>query len=220
MLWAHDHSQETNVRVLPDKQGIVRKGMEERAQQVWDGWNSPTGKTICGATRLHVSTEFQVNAQSLGACLTPAPVIGGRAWPSCKPRPEMTSEPESWEKALALWLNTTPGLIARWWVSTRQQRGRANLTVTTIGNIPVLDLRALSGETVNRLAEECDRVETLSLLPANEAYRDPNRKRLDETVLCDVLGLPRSILEPLDTVREAWCAEPSVHGGKSTRPGG
>ena len=220
MLWAHNHAQEKSIRVLPDSRGVVRSGMETRARQVWDGWTTPTGTEICGASRLHINRDFRLNSQALGACLTPAGVLGGHGWPSAMPRRELTDLPEMWEKALALWLNTTPGLVARWWVSSRQQQGRARLTVTTIGNIPVLDLRAVPGETVSQLAEECDRLETLSLLPANEAYRDANRKRVDETVLCDVLGLARSILEPLATVREAWCAEPSVHGGKSTRPGG
>lgn len=220
VLWAHDHTEETSIRVLPDSRGVVRPGMESRARQVWNGWTTPTGTVIAGASRLHINRDFRLNSQALGACLTPAAAIGGRGWPSVTPRREWADRPELWEKALVVWLNTTPGLIARWWVSTRQQQGRANLTVTTIGNIPVLDLRAVSGETVSRLADECDRLETLSLLPANEAYRDAHRERLDETVLCEVLGLPRSILEPLASVREAWCAEPSVHGGKSTRPGG
>ena len=220
ILWAHDHTQETSIRVLPDSRGVVRHGMESKARRVWDGWTTPTGTVICGASRLHMNRDFRLNSQALGACLTPTAVIGGRAWPSATPRRSLTDLPGLWEKALALWLNTTPGLIARWWVSTRQQQGRANLTVTTIGNVPVLDLRAVRGKAVSQLAEECDRLETLLLLPANEAYRDPHRERLDETVLCEVLGLPRSILEPLASVREAWCAEPSVHGGKSTRPGG
>ena len=34
----------------------------------------------------------------------------------------------------------------------------------------------------------------------------------------DARGLPEGILEPLDVLREQWCAEPTVHGGKSTRP--
>ena len=37
-------------------------------------------------------------------------------------------------------------------------------------------------------------------------------------ILCDLLGLPTTILEPLDTLRLAWCSEPTVHGGKNTRP--
>lgn len=220
ILWSHDHSQETRIQVLPDSQGVVRSGMDTRAQQVWDGWTTPTGTMICGASLLHVNRDFRLNSQALGACLTPNAAIGGRGWPSAAPRRELTDQPELWERALALWMNTTLGLMARWWVSTRQQQGRANLSITTIGNIPVLDLGVLPEATVNALAEACDQLETLPLLPANEAYRDPNRGRLDETVLCGVLGLPRSILGPLASVREAWCAEPSVHGGKSTRPGG
>ena len=39
-------------------------------------------------------------------------------------------------------------------------------------------------------------------------------------MLCDLLGLPESILEPLAALRLQWCEEPSVHGGKPTRPGG
>lgn len=124
-----------------------------------------------------------------------------------------------WESALVVWLNTTPGLIARWWVSTRQQSGRACLTVTTLGSIPVLDLRAIPAEVLVTLAETLERFAAHDLLPANEAYRDLVRCDLDKAVLCEVLGLPESILDPLATVREQWCAEPSVHGGKATRAG-
>ena len=57
-------------------------------------------------------------------------------------------------------------------------------------------------------------------LPANEAYRDNTRKELDHRALIDMLGLPESILEPLDLLRLKWCSEPSVHGGKKTAPEG
>ena len=50
----------------------------------------------------------------------------------------------------------------------------------------------------------------------HEAYRDDFRQ--DAAILCDLLDLPTSILEPLETLRLAWCSEPTVHGGKSTRP--
>ena len=125
-----------------------------------------------------------------------------------------------WEKALALWLNTTLGLVARWWVSSRQQQGRARLTVTTIGHIPVLDLREIPPTRVRPLAREFDRFAGETLLPANEAFRDDTRQAIDRAVLCNVLGLPESILDPLATLRVQWCTEPSVHGGKHTGPSG
>ena len=58
------------------------------------------------------------------------------------------------------------------------------------------------------------------MLPANEAYRDKARQELDRSLLVDVLGLPETLLEPLATLRDSWCAEPTVHGGKATRPPG
>ena len=145
--------------------------------------------------------------------------MGGRG---CRLRPPPTNtDAGQWEKALALWLNTTLGLVARWWVSSRQQTpGRANLTITTIGSVPVLDLRKSAPTEVERLADAFGRFAAETLLPANEAFLDNTRKAIDRTVLCDVLGLPESILDPLATLRLQWCTEPSVHGSKSTGPSG
>ncbi len=58
----------------------------------------------------------------------------------------------------------------------------------------------------------------VQFLPANEAYHDNSRQELDYRVLIDVLGLPTSILKPLDLLRLKWCLEPSMHGGKRTAP--
>lgn len=218
VLWKHDHTKEQSLEVLPDSAGTVRTGMKAKALDRWNGWTAANGVEICGATRLHINRDFQVNSQALGACLTPQPAIGGRAWPSASPSPALTPNPEEWEKAFALWLNTTPGLVARWWVSNRQQKGRANLSITTIGDIPVLNLGALPSTTVTSLATAFDAHKNAELLPANEAYHDDVRKMFDEIVLCQVLGMPGTIHAPLSTIREAWCAEPSVHGGKSTQP--
>ena len=220
ILWSHNNRLETTLTVLPCSQGVVRPGMNEAAHKVWDGYEHQDGEPIAGAGRLHINNDFRLNSQPLGACLTPVPTIGGRAWPSFAPTPADSPDVNHWEKALALWLNTTLGLVARWWVSSRQQQGRASLTVTTIGHIPVLDLREIPPTRVRHLAEEFDRFAGGTLLPANEAFRDNTRQAIDRAVLCDVLGLPETILGPLATLRLQWCTEPSVQGGKRTGPSG
>ena len=63
-----------------------------------------------------------------------------------------------------------------------------------------------------------DRFRDLEFLPANESYHDPNRKALDEALLVELLGVPGNIVDDFDVIRRQWCAEPSVHGGKKTRP--
>lgn len=218
ILWSHSHSAEQAMLVEPCSYGADRNGMRDQALEVWEGYTNSAGISIAGATRLHVNSDFRVNSQPVAACLTPGLAIGGRAWPSLHPTPEDVNETKSWEKAICVWLNSTLGLLGRWYVSNRQQPGRANLTVTTMGNIPTLDLRAVSTEQVRELAAVYDDFERRAMLPANEAYRDDARQELDIRVLCGVLRLPDSILDPLETLRLQWCSEPSVHGDKRTRP--
>lgn len=205
VLWAHDagSGRESALEVAPDRLGRSRLGMRDSALRIWTS-----------ATRLHLNCDFQVNSQPLGACLTAEPTIGGRAWPSF-----LLHEP-GWEPIVALWLNTTLGLIARWSVSGRQQQGRANLTVTTLGRIPVLDPRSLTDRQVAALGDLAERERHEPMLPANEAYRDTQRHLLDVAVLHDILGLPSDVLDALEMMRLIWCSEPSVHGGKRTRPTG
>ena len=202
MLWNHDADRERRLVVEPDSEGRERPGQHQRAIAVWET-----------ATRLHFNRDFRLNSQSLAACLTPEPSIGGRAWPNFSVEGDARRE-----QALALWANTTPGLICFWWVAGRQQQGRAILTISGLPALPVLDVRTLDPRQLGIAARIFEDFRDWTFLPANEAYRDDTRKALDRAVLCDLLGLPETILEPLDVLRAQWCAEPTVHGGKSTRP--
>ncbi len=202
MLWGHDAERERRLVVAPDSEGRVRQGRQDRALDVW-----------ATASRLHFNRDFQLNSQSLAACLTQEQSIGGRAWPN------FTIEGDSRrEETLALWSNTTLGLISFWWVASRQQQGRAILTISGIPSLPVLDVRELDARQLGIAKQIFENFRDWTFRPANEAYRDDTRKALDRAVLCELLGLPESILEPLDVLRLQWCSEPTVHGGKSTRP--
>lgn len=201
VLWRHRAARERRLIVTPDSQGRILEGRRDSALAVWDT-----------RTRLHLNSDFQLNSQSLGACLTPKPTMGGRAWPS------FLLDDRSHEKPVVLWCATTLGLIGHWWVGSRQQQGRSNLSISRLGGIPTLDCTSLTEDRIDHLNELFDRFAARDLLPANEAYRDPVRHELDEAVLCEALGLPQSILEPLAVLREQWCAEPTVHGGKPTAP--
>ena len=203
VLWSHDHERERCLIVEPDSQGRIRPGCDDHALKVW--------KT---ATRLHFNLDFQINSQPLAACLTPGLAIGGRAWPNFR------LHDESWEKLVSLWANTTLGLIGFWWKGTRQHQGRAVLTITRLGELPMLDPRQLSADQIEQAQSMFDDFTSREFLPANESYHDATRVALDEAVLVDLLNLPKQVLEPLEVLRHQWCAEPTVHGGKPTRPGG
>ena len=159
--------------------------------------------------------DFRLNSQPLAACLTPDPDnrrnVPGRI--SCVP---ITVG----KKPLALWANTTLGLIAFWWIGARQQQGRAILTISKLPDLAVFDPRAFAQPQLDRAAGIFSEFQEREMLPANEAWQDETRQALDRAVLIDLLGLPANILEPLALLRRQWCAEPSVHGGKRTAPAG
>ena len=202
VLWSHDAKRERTMVVAPRQEGVVREGLEEQAAGLWQST----------ATRLHFTLDFRLNSQSLAACLTPEKCIGGTAWPN------FIAEQEEWEKPLALWANSTLGLICFWWIGARQQQGRARLTISRLPDLLVLDPRRLSDAQLAEAGRAFDQFQDREMLPANEAYRDQVRHELDRALLVDVLGLPPALLDPLAALRDAWCAEPTVHGGKRTRP--
>lgn len=201
MLWRHSAARERRLIVDTDREGRVRAGREAKALDVWDT-----------ATRLHFNRDFRLNSQSLAACLTPEVSIGGRAWPNFR----LTNG--EGEKAIALWANTTLGLIGFWWTGGRQQLGRSVMPITRLPDLLTLDVRQLSQEQIDSSHQIFADFLDHEFLPANEAYHDPARQALDQALLIDLLGLPESILQPLALLRRQWCAEPTVHGGKSTRP--
>ena len=203
MLWGRDSRRQRSLAVAPDSQGRVMIGKEERAAVVWDT-----------RSHAHHSRDFGFNAQPLGVAFTERQCIGGRAWPSVK------FDSREQEVAYTLWGNTTFGLLLYWWHSSRQQAGRGLMPVTAIRAMPTLDIRRLTPGQLAIAVAIFDDMRDAELLPANEAYRDDSRKELDRRVLVEMLGLPASILEPLDLLRLKWCSEPSVHGGKRTRPPG
>lgn len=203
VLWSHNAPRERSLVVLPDSEGEVRPGCDDLAVSVWK-------RT---ASRLHFNLDFGLSSQSLAACLTPTKTIGGRAWPNFIP------EKDEWTFPLVLWANTTLGLLAFWWIGSRQQKGRAILTITRLPGLTVLDPRTLSSEQIAQAEDIFSAFKDRTFLPANEAYRDNTRQTLDRAVLVDLLHLPKDALEPLAILRDQWCAEPSVHGGKKTRIG-
>ncbi len=204
MLWAHAAERERTFIVPPDRCGEPREGDESRAAERWNR----------AASRLHSNLDFQLNSQSLAMCLTPEKCLGGRAWPNVIPHEQR------YELPLLLWSNSTLGLILFWWQGTRQQEGRARITITKLPELSVLDPRALTEEQTDRCREIFEEFKDWELLPANEAYRDKTRKMVDRTLFfgrTSLLRLDLALEEGLDLLRDQWCAEPSVHGGKATR---
>ena len=201
MLWNHDAQREKRMVVAPDSEGRVKPERETRAAEIWDT-----------RSHAHYNADFRFNSQPLSISFTEFRTIGGRAWKNVK------FDDRAHEVAHTLWCNTSLGLLCYWWHSSRQQAGRGSMPITAIRTMPTLDVTKLTPAQRETAETIFDEMRSAQFLPANEAYHDNSRQELDYRVLIDMLGLPRSVLEPLDLLRLKWCSEPSVHGGKKTAP--
>ena len=196
-LYNHHASAETRLICLPDSQLLVRPGMEERADQLW--------KT---ASRTHLNRDFTFGSQALAIAFTEQDSIGGRVWPN------IIFAEKRFEYCFSLWGNSTLGLLAFWWQSSRQQSSKASLTRLAIPLLPVLDFRTLTDAQLTQAEEIFEEFRDKELLPAYLADADPNRALLDRCVICDLLGFDESVHQGVRRLAQKWCAEPSVHGGK------
>ena len=197
-LWNHAAQNETRMVCGPDSQLQVRQGMEVKAADIW-----------ATASRAHVNLDFRFNSQPLEAAFTEQNSIGGTAWPN------VIFPNAQFDYAFSVWGNSTLGLISHWWHSNRQQSGRGRTTIRAVSSLPVLDLRALTGEQLRTAEAIFNEFRDKDLKPAYIADADPNRALLDRRVICDFLGFDEDTYAAVRRLAAKWCAEPSVHGGKA-----
>ncbi len=201
-LWNHAAEKETRMVCEPDSQLIVRQGMEDKAAILW--------RT---SSRSHLNRDFRLNSQPLGVAFTEVETIGGTAWPN------VIFDDDRFDFTFAVWGNSTLGLLNFWWHSSRQQTGRARISIRLAESLPILDLRALGDEQHAKARQIFHEFRDLEFKPAYIADADPVRALLDRRVICDLLGFDYEVLEGVRRLAAKWCAEPSVHGGKA-RPKG
>ena len=197
-LWAHKaksgvFGRESRLLVQPDSQGRVRPNHDEKAENRWSK-----------ASRVCVNSGFGLNSQALAACITPMPVLGGRGWINL-----ICDDPRH-EVPIVLWMNTTLGLVSYWCAGNRTQKGRPTISVETLPEIAIYDVRCLTDAQLKKADRIFDEFSKRDMMSGNKAHRDDVRKDLDRAVLMDLLCQPQEVLDALDMLREKWCAEPNV----------
>jgi len=136
------------------------------------------------------------------------PVLGNTWWAL---KTELNSEQE---KALLLWLNSSPSLLL---VLSRRVTTRSiwmQVKKPAWTNMPVLDVRSLPDEVITQLAEAYDAICNKELKALAGLDADPVRAEIDDA-LSAALGLPD--IKPL---RQLLAREPGLTGkGLSPKPG-
>jgi hypothetical protein len=208
VLWAHDAEEQRTISFAGESQGMPRKGKTKPEQVLVD---QKIANVWASASHLHFNRDFRFNSQSSGMQFTPRKTIGGRAWISIK----LASAAH--EKAMALWANSSLGLLLHWQHANRQQSGRGSIGVLPLKTLPVLDVTSLTPAQLDAAERLFDEIAKKDLLPAYRLDEDLVRRELDERFGRDVLGLPAVMFADggaIDLLRRKLAAEPSIRGNK------
>jgi len=213
ILWSHDADRERAICFEADSQGVVRPG---KGQDEQDRILEKVNAVLASASHLHFNQNFRFNSQSTAMQYTLRRTIGGRAWMTIRfPEPAM-------EAAVALWGNTSLGLLLHWWQANKQQAGRGNIGKLALTDFSCLDPMQLSMKQLDDSATLLAKRAAIPMLPFNQIVADGARTDLDREFLGGILGLPDDLFAEggaLDLLRQKLAAEPSIHGNKKGKSG-
>jgi hypothetical protein len=151
------------------------------------------------AGRLLIAERLRLNTQRLAAVRLDMKVLSN-VWKSATLR----NESDGHEKALALWLNSTLGLVLFWAHRQETQGAWVEFKQSALNDMPVLDTRGLSDTQKRLLVDAYDAVSTQILLPFPQMANDPVRQAIDSAI-SKALGLP-----DLSVLRTLLAREPVV----------
>lgn len=208
VLKAHDEKRERFLEIATDSEGIPRTSgdpavsalLEIRRNAIW-----------ATRTHLHFATDLRFNSNALAACLTDRPSLGGRAWPSFK------LANRRYEKLLALWFNSTPGILAYWWIANKAQSGRGSVTTSRLASLTCIDPRTFDDSELAQIDAFFDASKSLPLMDIHECAGDSNRATIDQFVIEKMLKPTGSLSEQfgaMQLVRAKLAAEPTICGGR------
>ena len=203
ILWSHDADRERSIAFNAFEDGVAAEDRISEANELWTT-----------ATHLHFNRDFRLNSQSTGFQFSPVKSMGGRAWIS------VILADTRHEMALALWGNTTLGLLLHWFSGNRQQSGRVGSGVSPLRRLPVLDVTKLTSIQLDAAAQLFTEFSSQPLKRAHLSASDEVRAELDAQFCQRVLGVPEKLFEqdgPASVLRAKWSLEPSIHGGRAGR---
>lgn len=191
MIENHDTDQRRSVATEPDKYlvPLVEPRPGRNLKSVESLWPK--------AGRLLLGARFWLNTVRVVAMRSDRNVLASMWWP-------IRVDDEATEKALALWLNSSIGLLTLLATRNTTRGAWVQMKKADLVGMPVLDLRAITPEQLQALSQLFDDVaeEEFERLPAMAECAA--RHRLDDG-LSEILGLPN-----LDGLRRLLASEPVV----------
>ena len=178
-FWGHDASSVTSMAAVPNAylSPLPKAKRGRPLRKATDLWPR--------AGRLLLAERLRLNTDRLVAMRAEEKALSNVWWPLALANHLGADH----EKALTLWLNSTPALAILLVHRVETEGAWVQYKKPTFLSMPVLDVASLSRPVVEKLAQGYDRLCMASLLPLPHMAEDTARKDVDQ-VVSDALAIP------------------------------
>ena len=195
-LWATDAETQTTMSCAPTHYGAPR-GDVEAAQKIW-----------ATAGHFHLCRFLRLSAQKIAVAYTDQKCIGGLSWTTIYGDNGIA-------EAVAIFLNSTYGLLIRTGHGESSQLGRSIMGVSAVDNHPLPDFASDSaaGRQARQIAlAEFPRLRQLPLQRISLSVLDDHRAEIDR-IATQLLGIPwhPETEQMLASWRRLMCLQPTVN---------
>ena len=187
-LWYHKTDVTQSMTAETDSYIEPKPAKRHLADSYWDQ-----------RSRMLLPHRSRLNLVRVAAVMLAEPVVGS-IWTPCRPHNFDIA------KALCLYLNSTPGLLALLGGRDNRVPSYPSFSMDTLRSLHVPDLTRLGDAELQQLNGTFDQLRNEILKPLPQMADDPVRSQIDDAV-SGALGLDAGWVE---TIRQALAREPSV----------
>jgi hypothetical protein len=202
-IWHHQSNKVTSIEGKADSVLQTLTGKTSAADRLWEQ-----------RSRLHITEELRHAPQRVAAVWSKQAMLGVRAWKSISLLPQEKGDDHlriDQERALALWFNSTLGLLTRIPYSNRPYLGRTGLPSDVLVDLPILDVSRVAASRLKATRSIWDELSKRDLMGFADIPDDSVRKRLNFRLITEVLGGSSEMAAGVDKIGERLSAEPVVY---------
>ena len=163
---------------------------------------------------LQIAADVRYNSQPVMAVRTDLRTLGVRAWHSLSLSENDPLIGSRQEIALALWCNSTLGMLLHANHSNSAQEGRGQGNKGMLESLATLDVRKLVAWQLEEAQTMWQDFRSRQFQPFHRCAVDPARIELDERIVKDLLGLGEDAVASVHRLRTLLAGDPSIHGSK------
>ena len=200
-IWSLDSSVHQGMLAEPNAWLIPKPGIDH--MPIW----SQSGT-------LHITVDVRYNAQPIMAVRTDVRTLGVRAWHTLSVHEDDPLIRSRLEIALALWCNSTLGMLLHADHSNSAQEGRGQGNKGMLESLTTLDIQQLKAWQLEEALAMWQDFKDRKFQPFYQCAVDPVRTQLDERIVRDLLGLGEDAVASVARLRTLLAGDPSIHGSK------